>query len=204
MIERRDILRHDRAEFRLRQIRKPDVVQCQIRTVELQDETRLHNRLIFAPHHGCQRLEVRFPGGVEVIWEEVRERPRRDRREKHVHHVCSRGRLFEVPQVRLDRREVCPDDRGRAREAQDARARPAGCPAWELSGVNADRQRLTPFRKPADPLADVVGEADLAHFTVIDDVQSHPNLLANALGDRLPDQRLQATLLDDLAAVPSK
>ena len=80
---------------------------------------------------------------------------------------------------------------------------PAG-PFGKCACVQARRQRLTVLRETAESLAHITGEADLAHFTVIDDVQADLYLLADTISDRVAHHTLQFRRVNAFATFSSK
>ena len=160
---------------------------AQIRAIELQHDAGLGDGLVLVPHRVRNGEDVRLLGRVVLVLEEERDDPRRRRRHEHLLRFHLGERRLEVAHVGLGSPRVANADRRVASGRLAPRApRVAEHPLGE---VRKRRQVLVDERvagaaETGKSILDVRRVARLAHFAVVDDIDTGLGLLAHDLFDR--------------------
>ncbi len=160
---------------------------AQIRAIELQHDAGLGYGLVLVPHRVRDGEDVRLLGRVVLVLEEERDDPRRRRRHEHLLRFHLGERRLEVAHVGLGSPRVANADRRVASGRLAPRApRVAEHPLGE---VRKRRQVLVDecvagTAETGKSVLDVRRVARLAHFAVVDDIDTGLGLLAHDLFDR--------------------
>jgi hypothetical protein len=111
VVERLDVHGDDLAKLREAQMREHRVpAERQVRTVELQHETGVHDGPVLARHHVGERVEVGLVRGIVLVLEIARDLSRRRRGHERLRRRDRGGGGARARNVGLDRGEILPGD----------------------------------------------------------------------------------------------
>ena len=194
VVERGDIDGNDLAVVGERQVEIDHVPQHrEIGTIELEDKAGLDDRLVFAPHHVGERVDIFFVGLVVAVLEIARDLAGGRRGHEDVLGLRALQRRFRKIDVGLRRRPIFPRHRAAAGRTVLKRRcevlenfRKLG--KFRLAGTHGRRALAFVARQPLEHVHGVVGAALLA---VIDDIEPTFDLFAHDAGNGLAHGYLQ-------------
>ena len=179
-----------------------------MRVIDLQQNARIHDRLVFLAQRIGDGEQIFLFGLVVGVALPIRHAGRRDRRHEDFLSLGAVKRRLEIVDVGLQlRRAAIGDGRGanhmvlaRSHVALPVEFRKGSCFAracpWALP-----RHVLVDL-EAAKAFVDVGDEARLAELAVIDDVDAEINLRADDLGDRGAQARGVRLRVDRLSLLP--
>ena len=189
-----------------------DVVGDQERIVDLQEKARVDDRLVFLAHRRGDGEHVFLGRLVMLVRRRRLDVRRRDRRHEGLRGVRGLHGGLEVVELDLQPVVTLVFDR-RGADHQRAAARRAHLlgrlelvefrivPGLARGGERA-RPRARALLQAIEPLRRIGDEARLAHLAVIDDVETHVDLMLDGVLHGLGHARVVGLLVDRLAVEP--
>src|SRR5262252_2935968 len=160
----------------------------EIRRVNLEQESRLDNGLVFVLHDLSYRVQELLFLLVVVVHDVLGEGARRDGRDERFKRLDSLERSLKVVDVGLHGASVLPADRPGAHQPPEAKG--ASCWRLEVGEVRAVAKNAWPHPLACDEASetvfDIVDESRFALFTVTHHVYTSVYLLAHDLCNGAP------------------
>ena len=167
--------------------------QRQVGAVELQHEAGVDDGAILARHHLGERVEISLVTRIVLVFQVTRDLSGRRRRHEAFFRLGAGHRGVRAREVGLDRREVLPGDRARARRPVLERRGEVGehrREFWELGLAGAERRRARAV-EAGEAILDVGGVIGAALLAIVDHVEPAGDLPLHHLGDRAADRLLE-------------
>ena len=208
MIEHRDMLADKQQIIGIAAILVHHMAaQTEVGAIELQDQARADNCLIFGPHRLSQSLKIVVLRGVVLIGLKQRDDPWRGRIHETTVRLVRRQCGLQMRQVFRQRRQCFgrdwPDAFG---AAIGRRATAFALPAHERGKCLKIgwRRALTIPIEAGDPVLDIGCIADLRHLTIRDQINPRFDLARHCIAHRSANHRIELGGINCFAAFLSE
>ena len=191
VIHRLDVELRLPAPFGEAQVRMLDVPpHAEVGTVDLQHDPGVGDGLVLVPHRVGDGEKIRFFACVVLVAKEERDDTGRGCRHEHLFRLHLGERRLQVVDVRLRSGGIADADRRVARRRLPPRASRVAEHTLREVGKSDEilvDERIAGAAETAQSILDVGRIARLAHFAVVDDVDTRVGLLPHDFFDRQRD-----------------
>ena len=196
VIERLHVHRDHLPEGVQRKVREHGVTaQRQVRAVDLQDESRIHDGLVLRLHDVGERVQIRLVVPVILIVQEPTDLSRRRRGQEELFGRRPGDGRLQRADVGFDRRPVLPGHGARAGGAVlkgGSELSEDGRQLGKLLVAGAQGRGTCPV-EAAEPVLEIDGVVDPSLFPVVDHVQAGGRLALHGIDHRAPDARVEGS-----------